>query len=227
MDILFVCHANLCRSPLAERVTRHALGVQSGLRAALSVSSAGTHAEPGMAMHPAARAVLAEAGIDADGFASRPLSAQLLDRAGLVLAVTREQRAVCVTRAPAALRRTFTLRQFGLLARHVDPGRLAPVAPRRRLPALIEEVCRIRDEVLPLPAGEEDLADPVGGTVNEMRTCVGLIHASLRPVFGLLGTGHPPVPGTDSGSEAAPFPPEAAPEGRATGTRRECRRPSR
>jgi protein-tyrosine phosphatase len=185
--ILFVCHANLCRSPIAERVARHAIARLPGLRELrLSASSGGTHAATGMAMHPVAYAVLAAEGIDADGFASRPLSAELLNGAGLVLTAARRQRAACATLAPAAVCRTFTLRQFGRLAEAVDPDRLLGVEPSRRLSVLVDEALSVRGELAPAPTEEDELADPVGGTLDEMRACLTQIRASLSPVLDLL-----------------------------------------
>lgn len=61
--VLFVCHANLCRSPLA-----HAILVQRASEAGLSprfeVDSAGTWAEQGQAPHPRSVAVARARGID-------------------------------------------------------------------------------------------------------------------------------------------------------------------
>ena len=43
MRVLFVCHANLCRSPMAERLLRLALDTRPGLAGAgLTAASAGT-----------------------------------------------------------------------------------------------------------------------------------------------------------------------------------------
>src|SRR5689334_5434197 len=110
--MLFVCRANLCRSAMAERLAR-----AGGLDAA----SAGTHAVPDLDMPPAAKAVLLELGADPDGFASRRVDAALLAGADLVLTATRAERAHCVTLAPAAAARTFTLRQFGRYLEALPP----------------------------------------------------------------------------------------------------------
>ena len=79
--ILFVCHANLCRSPMAESLTRSALADRLGAAAArVDVASAGTHAEPGMSMHPYAEHVLRERGAPDPGrFRSRRVTAELVD----------------------------------------------------------------------------------------------------------------------------------------------------
>src|SRR4051794_7313916 len=85
-EVLFVCHANLCRSPLAERLARHALDRAFGVAAgAVGVSSAGTHAYAGTPMHRDSAAVLAEREIGGDDFCSRTVNGSLLGAADLVL----------------------------------------------------------------------------------------------------------------------------------------------
>jgi protein-tyrosine phosphatase len=162
-EILFICHANICRSPMAERLARKAFGPEVG------VSSAGTHAWHGAAMHPYTEMVLRERGADVEGFVSRPLTAAMLADAGLVLTASREQRAACVTLLPAAVRRTFTLKQFGRLA--------AGVTRRDGLAQLVEDVRGVVGQ--PVGPEEDDLADPLGGPVDAFRACAGEIQGVL------------------------------------------------
>jgi protein-tyrosine phosphatase len=181
VGILFVCHANICRSPMAERLARLALAEVIGLRA----DSAGTHARCGDPMHPRAAQVLRDLGADATGFASRPLDPQLLAGAGLVLAATREQRAACVRLVPAVIGRTFTIRQFGRLAGAIDPVAVTGTQPGQRLGATLAAMARVRATLQPSPDGD-DLADPVGGTARDMRDCATRIQMWLRPALGLI-----------------------------------------
>jgi hypothetical protein len=99
--LLFVCHANICRSAMAERLARLAL-TGSRTPVGITATSAGTHARSGDDMHPGAAEILTELGADPVGFRSRPLSADLIGSAGLVLTATREQRAFCVPSASSA-----------------------------------------------------------------------------------------------------------------------------
>ncbi|HET9519130.1 MAG TPA: hypothetical protein VFO77_15515, partial [Actinoplanes sp.] len=63
-EIVFVCHANLCRSPLAEGLARRMLDDAFGSAAHTAVvSSAGTHAFAGSPMHQGSAQVLGECGI--------------------------------------------------------------------------------------------------------------------------------------------------------------------
>lgn len=179
--VLFVCHANLCRSPMAEHLARRLLpGVPVMFR------SAGTHGTPGLAMHPLAAATLAEYGVQSDGFRSRPVDPATLNRAALVLTASRRQRAYCVSAAPATLHRTFTLRQFGRLAAAATPP--GPTSPMDLLPTVVSAVARARGRVQPAPADADDLPDPVGGTAADFRRCAARIEAALRPVVDLIGT---------------------------------------
>lgn len=62
MNILFLCHGNICRSPMAEFVMKHLLR-QAGMEG-IGVSSAALHAdEIGSDIHPGTRKVLARNGI--------------------------------------------------------------------------------------------------------------------------------------------------------------------
>jgi protein-tyrosine phosphatase len=193
--VLFVCHANICRSPMAERLTRHALadaGPDGASEHRITVASAGTHARGGEAMHPGAAATLRELGVDAEGFASRALTADLVAGAQLVLTATREQRAACVTLCPTALRRIFTIRQFGRLA-EAAAACSRPVAGRgisepdpNGLNRLLEAMARVRGELQPVEPEEDDLADPVNGTADDMRACARTIARSLRPALALI-----------------------------------------
>lgn len=63
IKILFVCHGNICRSPMAEFVFRD-LAAKRGLSKELFCASAATSAEEiGNPVHPGTRQKLAEAGI--------------------------------------------------------------------------------------------------------------------------------------------------------------------
>lgn len=192
--LLFVCHANICRSPMAERLARLAL---SGAAAnPLTTISAGTHARPGDEMHPGTAAVLEELGADAAGFASRPVTADLVTSAALVLTATREQRAYCVRLAPVALRRTFTIRQFGRLTGALSAGsglseqdRPGRDADERTVAALLRRLPTARGGLQPVEPDEDDLADPVNGSPEDIRACAHQIQLSLRPALALIAPG--------------------------------------
>ncbi len=72
MGVLFVCYANVCRSPLAEATFRH-LAAQRGVEDRFRIDSAGTDAMEGSAPHPLSQQIAAE-----HGFALKGRSRQLL-----------------------------------------------------------------------------------------------------------------------------------------------------
>ncbi|MER7334438.1 MULTISPECIES: low molecular weight phosphatase family protein [unclassified Micromonospora] len=184
--VLFVCHANLCRSPMAEYLARRLLTGQP-----VVVSSAGTDAVDGLPMHPYAAEVATWAGGDPTGFRSRRLRAEHLVGATLVLAATRRQRSVCTALVPAALHRTFTLRQFARLAEAADaadPADHAVTDPADGpVRAAIRAAARARGRLQPASPDADDLVDPIGGTAADFRRCAEEIERSLRPLAALIG----------------------------------------
>ena len=71
--ILFICHGNICRSPMAEFVMKD-LVHKAGLENHFTIASAATSAEElGNPVYPPARRKLAEHGIRCDGKTARQL----------------------------------------------------------------------------------------------------------------------------------------------------------
>ena len=74
--LLFVCHGNICRSPMAEFVMKD-LVKKAGLEAQIHIESAATSREEiGNPVYPPARRKLAEHGISCEGHAARQLTNQ-------------------------------------------------------------------------------------------------------------------------------------------------------
>ena len=72
--ILFVCHGNICRSPMAEFVMKD-LVKKAGLESRFHIESAATSTEElGAPVYPPARRKLAEHGIDCAGKTARQLT---------------------------------------------------------------------------------------------------------------------------------------------------------
>ena len=73
--LLFVCHGNICRSPMAEFVMKD-LVKKAGLESRFTIASAATSAEElGNPVYPPARKKLAQHGIACSGHAARQLTA--------------------------------------------------------------------------------------------------------------------------------------------------------
>ena len=74
IKILFVCHGNICRSPMAEYVMKH-LVRDAGLEDRFEVASAATSREEiGNPVYPPARSELARHGIGCKGHAARQMT---------------------------------------------------------------------------------------------------------------------------------------------------------
>ena len=87
--ILFVCHGNICRSPMAEFVMKD-LVKKAGLEARFHIESAATSTEEiGNPVYPPARRKLAEHGIDCAGKTSRQLKNSDYDAFDLLIGMDR------------------------------------------------------------------------------------------------------------------------------------------
>ena len=82
--ILFVCHGNICRSPMAEFVMRD-LAAKAGRSGAFSIASAAVSREEiGNPVYPPARRELAKHGISCDGHAAHQITRQELEQYDLI-----------------------------------------------------------------------------------------------------------------------------------------------
>jgi protein-tyrosine phosphatase len=152
-SILAVCTGNICRSPAVERLLASQLGPS------VSVRSAGTHALVGHPISEPMAALIRQAGVEPDAFEARRLSERMLKEADLVLAMTRAQRGLVVELWPAAVRRSFTLREFARLLGWVDPAALPAGTPADRLRAAIPLAAAQRGWERTSP-DEDDVVDP-------------------------------------------------------------------
>ncbi|HKB32057.1 MAG TPA: hypothetical protein VKD26_14635 [Streptosporangiaceae bacterium] len=199
--ILFVCTGNMCRSPLAERLAGRWL---TGSAAGVGVSSAGTHAVAGAAMHPDSAAALRRLGGDPGGFIARQLTARLAEEADLILTAARSHREMVGGLCPRAAARTFTLREFAGLAAAVPPGditRLGSATARAR--ALTAAAHPLRARLATHQPHLLDVPDPVGRPMAVQEATAQLIAGALAGPMSLI-TGTPLA--AHSGGSAAPAP---------------------
>lgn len=143
LRVLFVCTANICRSPFMELLA----GSLAGGR--LIPSSAGTHGFTDHAMDDAMATTLTERGVPFEAFRSRRLTGALVDEADLVLTAEATHRQFVLEEHPTAFRTVFTLGQFAEAVRR-NPGlfgrKLVAAAGTRRPPSI----------------PDHDVADPYG-----------------------------------------------------------------
>ena len=87
--ILFVCHGNICRSPMAEFIMKK-LVADAGLSEMFEIASAATSTEEiGNPVYPPARRKLAEHGIACDGKTARQLTRRDYDYYDLLIGMDR------------------------------------------------------------------------------------------------------------------------------------------
>lgn len=87
--ILFVCHGNICRSPMAEFIMKKLVS-DAGLSDAFEIASAATSTEEiGNPVYPPARSKLAEHGIACDGKTARQLTRRDYDNYDLLIGMDR------------------------------------------------------------------------------------------------------------------------------------------
>jgi len=106
--VLFVCTGNTCRSPLAEGLFRKAVAQRGDYR----VSSAGVSASRG---EPASRetlAMLKKRGARLDDFASRPVTADLLEEVSHVFAMTQSHLSSLESRFPEHAGKFYLVCEF-------------------------------------------------------------------------------------------------------------------
>lgn len=100
LAILFVCHGNICRSPMAEFVMKECLRAR-GLADRVHVESAATSTEElGNPVHRDTRKILAAKGIDCSGKTARQMSRADYERFDMLIGMdeenVRRMRGICV-----------------------------------------------------------------------------------------------------------------------------------
>lgn len=108
-SIVFVCTANMCRSPMAEYLMRDAV---EGRGLGWEVSSAGTSAPDGMPASYQAVLAMADLDIDMNEHRSQPLSREMVDAADLIVVMTADHESRVTWRFPDAADKIRRLRSF-------------------------------------------------------------------------------------------------------------------
>jgi protein-tyrosine-phosphatase len=173
LKVLFVCTANICRSPYLELTARALSGDDSGVR----FSSAGTHGFDSHTMDDVMAATLAPLARDtSSGFASRRLTGAILADADLVLTAESAHRSFILEEFPQHLRKVFTVGQFAAaVEEHPDlNGR-----------ELVAAVGARRTAARP----EHDIADPYRRGEAAATTAADTMSSMLGVVVPRLATG--------------------------------------
>ena len=168
MRVVFVCTANICRSPFLELSAR----ALAGAGADVEFSSAGTQGWVDQPMSPEMAVLLPEGA--ADEFRSRRLDAAILRDADVVLTAEASHRALILEEHPQHFRKVFTVGQLAAFAtEHPDlHGRdLVEAAGKRRTAA----------------RPEHDIADPYRRGAVAAESAAGTISTMLSVIVPRLG----------------------------------------
>ena len=110
--ILVVCTGNICRSPMAEGLLKHALTGQPEPLKSLRVVSAGVAARTGEAISENSVTALKKGGIDISGMHSQALTQKLLDDALVVFGMTESHRAIIQFKSMPVPKHLYLFREF-------------------------------------------------------------------------------------------------------------------
>ncbi len=171
LRVLYVCTANICRSPYMELRSRQLVGPDSHV----TFASAGTHGFPSAEMYPEMSATLTSRGITGIGsFRSRAFKTEHLLHADLILTAETAHRQFILDDHPGAFRKVFTLGQFADAVTALDDG----LSGR----PLLAQVAQHRG-----PADHtNDIADPYQQGPEVAETCASAIDELLRVVLPAL-----------------------------------------
>jgi protein-tyrosine phosphatase len=170
IGVLFVCYANMCRSPLAEGVFRH-LAEQRGLLGRLRVDSAGTDAAEGCPPHPLSCEIAERHGIRLEG-AGRQLLRDDLSRFDHVVVMDRRNYAKISRLAQLSVQP----RSSGGGRRRLGFGSARPEPPPGTLAGYRARLRTLRSIVDPNIEGPgEDIPDPIGRGAEHYAEAYALI----------------------------------------------------
>jgi sulfate adenylyltransferase len=171
LKVLFVCTANICRSPYMELTARRLVPDESDI----VFSSAGTRGFDAAEMDEAMASLLNG---DAAAFRSRPLTRELLEEADLVLTAEASHRSFILGEQPALFRKVFTLGQAAAAIQRLEPG-----LPREELLTRLAHARGSAD-------AELDVRDPYRRGPEAADEAAATIERLLAVILPALTRGH-------------------------------------
>lgn len=182
LRVLFVCTANLCRSPIAEHLLRSKLQAHE---ARWAVRSAGVAARNGLSLPAPTVRVLDESGIRVATWQTTRLTVELVRRADLVLTADADHRRFVVSMAPAAVSRTFTILELARLLT-LSGLQLATNEPGGLASSMVEAAAVGRGRPQSRDAHSIDISDPINRPAAELRHTADRIGDALDEILSAV-----------------------------------------
>ena len=110
-SILFVCTANVTRSPVAESLFKHEIAKTGET---WKVASAGVNAAKGISANPTVSFVMSKRGTPIANHRSQPVTAKLLNRYYWIIVMEAAHKSAILEINPDVGERLFTMREIGL-----------------------------------------------------------------------------------------------------------------
>ena len=180
-QVLFVCTANHCRSPIAEQLLAHDAAELFGRPDAWQVASAGTNIPGPWPLHAYATTVLSQRLPLVTEHRSVGITPPRIAAAGLILTASRRHRSIVVGTVPAAVGRSFTILQFARLCDQVEP--ITGDDPGELGRELVVQAKLARSSLQPVPGEEDDLPDPMGKGLAEFTTCADRLQDAINRIL--------------------------------------------
>jgi|GEM_PF-161367 len=181
---------------MGEAVLKAALGHNG-----FEVTSAGTGAPEGADVEAESAKALAEQGLSLPGHRAHKLAVEDIERADLIIGMSRRHRAAVVELLPKAAARTFTARELGRFAERV-PAPDPEMSAKERLETVLVATQRDRGIVRGASRREDDIRDPLGRAPEVFPATLAAITETLAPTITALG-GTPLQPAPDAETSLA------------------------
>ncbi len=109
--VIFVCTANVCRSPQAEAILSNLIS-EENLEHLIKTESCGIWANEGQAASSLSKKIVQESGLDISGHRSQPITLDLIKSSDLMLCMTLYHKRDILKIFPHFESKIFTLKEF-------------------------------------------------------------------------------------------------------------------
>ncbi|MCS7248497.1 MAG: low molecular weight protein arginine phosphatase [Anaerolineales bacterium] len=138
-SVLFVCTANVCRSPMAQGLFLAALGENVDH---WRVESAGVAAVEGAPASQKTLELLAERGIDLSSHKSRPVDRYLMEQFNLILVMEHRHKQILQSQFPQFASKVYLLSEMVGEQREIDDPGGGTMEDYRRTAQILESIFR-------------------------------------------------------------------------------------